>query len=416
MSTNSTPAYRDESSVHCEQTPRTAALADASRATDHELQSQAAHFDGSAPAAEILSVVPNPIAVLNAQRQIVFANPALAALTGAEQSTDLIGQRPGEVLRCVHATDHEDGCGATAYCLHCGAAKAITGAQQGRPSVQECRIMRDASEAPAALDLRVWARPHQIQHQTFTILAMEDISDEKRRETLERIFFHDVLNTVQKIQSAVELLDGANDRQASRLLAILNQSVHRLATEIETQRDLLAMENKTLELQPSPISAHGLLEELLRSYENERAAGGTGLPLARSSLRLADDSQDVTFIGDRGKLQRVLDNMIKNALEAERTGGVVTVGCRRLDLAAGKEYQRGDMVEFWVHNPTVMTTAVQRQVFQRSFSTKGGGRGLGTYSMKMLTEHYLEGWIDFSSEPGDGTVFRVRYPLRPTYV
>jgi signal transduction histidine kinase len=64
-----------------------------------------------------------------------------------------------------------------------------------------------------------------------------------------------------------------------------------------------------------------------------------------------------------------------------------------------------------VHNPGFMTRDVQLQVFQRSFSTKGAGRGLGTYSIKLLTERYLKGTVSFTTDPEAGTTFRVRYPL-----
>ena len=50
------------------------------------------------------------------------------------------------------------------------------------------------------------------------------------------------------------------------------------------------------------------------------------------------------------------------------------------------------------------------QVFQRSFSTKGSGRGLGTYSMRLLTEHYLRGSVGFTSSAAEGTTFFASYP------
>jgi sensor histidine kinase regulating citrate/malate metabolism len=92
--------------------------------------------------------------------------------------------------------------------------------------------------------------------------------------------------------------------------------------------------------------------------------------------------------------------MIKNALEACQPGQTVTVGCQ----------QDGADVLFWVHNPTVMPLNVQLQMFQRSFSTKGQGRGLGTYSMKLLSERYLKGRVAFTSREGEGTRFTVVYP------
>jgi len=42
------------------------------------------------------------------------------------------------------------------------------------------------------------------------------------------------------------------------------------------------------------------------------------------------------------------------------------------------------------------------QVFNRSFSIKGGDRGLGTYSIKLLSERYLNGEVGFTSEEGTG--------------
>jgi signal transduction histidine kinase len=54
-----------------------------------------------------------------------------------------------------------------------------------------------------------------------------------------------------------------------------------------------------------------------------------------------------------------------------------------------------------------MPREVQLQLFKRSFTTKGTGRGLGTYSMKLLTERYLKGRIAFTSSETDGTTFTV---------
>ena len=66
-------------------------------------------------------------------------------------------------------------------------------------------------------------------------------------------------------------------------------------------------------------------------------------------------------------------------------------------------------VEFWIHNPGLMSRKVQFQMFQRSFSTKGSGRGLGTYGAKLITEQYLKGGISFTSSAGEGTTFRAAY-------
>ena len=51
------------------------------------------------------------------------------------------------------------------------------------------------------------------------------------------------------------------------------------------------------------------------------------------------------------------------------------------------------------------------QVFQRSFSTKGGpGRGVGTYGARLLVQRYLGGTLSFTSVPGSGTTFVLSLP------
>jgi sensor histidine kinase regulating citrate/malate metabolism len=59
-----------------------------------------------------------------------------------------------------------------------------------------------------------------------------------------------------------------------------------------------------------------------------------------------------------------------------------------------------------------MPPEIQLQVFQRSCSTKGDGRGTGTYSIRLLSS-YLLGAASFSSTPEEGTTFHVTLPQQP---
>jgi CheY-like chemotaxis protein len=69
-------------------------------------------------------------------------------------------------------------------------------------------------------------------------------------------------------------------------------------------------------------------------------------------------------------------------------------------------------VVFSVHNQTVMPEDAQRQVFQRHFTTKGRGHGLGTYSMQRISSKYLDGCVWFAVQPQSGTTFYARYPRK----
>jgi sensor histidine kinase regulating citrate/malate metabolism len=63
-----------------------------------------------------------------------------------------------------------------------------------------------------------------------------------------------------------------------------------------------------------------------------------------------------------------------------------------------------------VRNPGWIPREIQLQLFQRSFSTKGQNRGLGTYSIKLLGEKYLNGEVGFASTQEKGTVFWLWLP------
>jgi signal transduction histidine kinase len=92
--------------------------------------------------------------------------------------------------------------------------------------------------------------------------------------------------------------------------------------------------------------------------------------------------------------------MLKNALEATDFGGTVRAGCFGVDGYA----------VFEVRNDRVMSEETRLQIFKRFYSTKGRGRGVGTYSIKLLTENYLGGRAWFESDERVGTVFRVAIP------
>ena len=162
------------------------------------------------------------------------------------------------------------------------------------------------------------------------------------------------------------------------------EAASRLIEEIESQRDLASAERGELAPKPVRIASRRLLEDLAGFYRGHEVARG-------KSIELDPGTEDVQLSADRVLLSRVLGNMLKNALEATPDGGVVKAGCRK----------DGDGLVFWVNNPAVMSEESKLQVFMRSYSTKGADRGLGTYSMKLITERYLE---------GKGTKFFARIP------
>jgi signal transduction histidine kinase len=372
-------------------------FAPAERTNLETLQQQQDLFANAGFMLDILDAVPNGLVVLNEERQIVYGNKAFCQAVQVDSDL-IVGMRPGEALNCIHAFESDGGCGTTEFCSTCGAVQAILNAQTGDKDIQECRIIRQNDcGAEDALDLRVWATPLQLNGNTYTIFAVNDISNEKRRRILERVFFHDIRNTAGAIQGLAELVALAKDPamlQEFDFGSLLDQASNQLIEEIEAQRQIMVAENGELEMELKRVQSLLLLEGVKQLYERH-------IVCEERFIQLDAESENIEMLTDPTLLKRVVGNMVKNALEACLPGETATIGCDRF----------GEFVRFYVHNPTYMSRDVQLQIFQRSFSTKGCGRGLGTYSMKLLSERYLNGRVTFQSSRQGGTVFIGLYPV-----
>jgi signal transduction histidine kinase len=345
---------------------------------------------------ELLHCVPDGVLILNEYRQIIYANRAAMDLVRATSLEALIGLRPGEYLGCSHSAECEGGCGTSRFCRYCGAVNAILHQQPGRPIVEECHLLVQRPAGEEALDLRVWASAVTFGAFPCTFFAFLDIADEKRKLFLERLFLHDIGNTATAMKGFLALLYATSEHAVQRehYMQRLDLLSDQILDEIHAHRILMAAEAGDLERNPRPLSTLGVLRDVLEAYDRPALLNGR-------SLTLAADAAEVAFESDPVLLGRVLGNMVKNAIEASVPGESVLLSC-------GPE--AGEAC-FQVHNATYMPENIRMQVFNRSFSTKGIGRGLGTYSMKFLTEHYLGGHIGFTSSELEGTCFTARYPL-----
>ncbi len=341
---------------------------------------------------ELLDSLPNLGAILNEERQTVYANKDLLDFFGIESVVHILGDRPGEILGCLHSTLEQGGCGTSEYCRFCGAVKSIMKAQEsGEKTTDECRICAEHNGTPVNYDLKITASPVILNRHKYTIITLSDISNDKRRRVLERIFFHDILNLSGSLRGMISLLQ--SDRQKFmkddflNAIALLSDQIN---DEILAQRQLLAAENNDLSVQYTDFSLRGFLQQLYASMKPWAENLGNKLHMDR-------EIPEISVYSDRTLLHRVLVNTIKNAVEASERGDAINIGVQVKEGA----------VAFWVNNPMVMPDDVRLQIFQRSFSTKGGGRGIGTYSMKLLTEKYLHGEIHFTSTNPNGTTFYI---------
>ncbi len=372
--------------------------APAERAAPATVDRQGAACRQDEALSHFMEAIPSALVLLNQSRQVVWANWKFIETIG--QSWDKIkGRRPGEVLNCIRAHESEKGCGTTEFCESCGAVNAILESRKGNQTIRECRILTGETRA---FELNVCATPFHLDGEEFTILVMLDISAQKQRELLERTFLHDLSNTVCGLLTVCELFRSRKDSDSADLNHLVKMMLHfteRIADEIESHRDLLSAERGDLTVNRTLVSSRQLLEQVKQDFSAFEIAHNKDIVIDPLSV-------EISFVTDSVLLQRVLGNMVINALEATEPGGKVSVSCmKEADM---------DALRFSIHNAGELEKEIHHQIFQRSFSTKGRGRGIGTYSMKLIGERFLGGRVWFTSSAKNGTVFSIQLPLIPT--
>ena len=222
----------------------------------------------------------------------------------------------------------------------------------------------------------------------------EDITERKQ---IEKIFFHDIMNTAGNLLNFTELLEDEdqNAEEKKELIQVFGGLAKQIINEINTHRHLLTSGKNEIKLNIKKIHSTSFLEGMLDFFDHPDIFNS-------KKINISNDSEDIEFETDETILSRIIGNMIKNSIEASSPNEEITLKCSL----------KNEMIRFSVHNSVVMPDEIQQQLFTRSVSTKGAGRGLGIYSMKYLTETYLHGSVSFTSTKEKGTIFTVSYPLK----
>ncbi|HNX34733.1 MAG TPA: HAMP domain-containing sensor histidine kinase [Kiritimatiellia bacterium] len=338
----------------------------------------------------LASLVTDLILLVNERQCIVYANREFSGESGRERC-DAVGKTLGEALNCRHAAGRT--CGACEACVECGWFQALKGCDNGLICERDCRILTLEGKA---FDFAVKAVPIPSGRKGEALWAcgLKDAFAQKRLRVLERSFFHDVTNLAVGIRGMFEILENSDAEESAVVRGMLQESAGKLVSAIERLRTLRVAENGDLRIWRSSQNPCELLQSLAQRYREE--AETRHLRVVIENLGAA-----VTFETDRELFFLVVGELLANAIEASSRDDVVTLG---FTTGAGQ-------IEFYVKNQAAMSPAEQAHVFERSFTTKGSGHGIGTYCAKLIVEHYLKGTVRFSSHACGGTEFCVSYPL-----
>lgn len=236
---------------------------------------------------------------------------------------------------------------------------------------------------------------------------------------------HEIRNPLASISGSVQILQlgtpGAaaqpdRDPEHDRLMGIVVREVDRLNVLIG---DFLRY-SRPAPTKLEPVDLGALIEEL---GEMRRGAASEGEPRIELDLE-----PDVRVMADPDQLKAVVWNLWNNALEAIEGGEAPDDGCVstrvcRLQPEAAQAQADADrkgesggsaafgpppgmaLLEIRDSGPGIPPD-VQDMIFEPFFTTKREGTGLGLATVQRLVEQH-GGSIQVSSEPGQGTCFRV---------
>ncbi len=231
---------------------------------------------------------------------------------------------------------------------------------------------------------------------------------ERARDALLATVAHDLKNPLTAIQGLAELTQQQVQRQgtpSNERIAARQESIVTAATQMTTLLnellDALQVEmGQSLALDLVPTDLVALLQRAV-AHQHE---------IAGHPLRLKASVPDLVCSVDAARLERVIGNLMANAITYSPTGAVVVVHLARESLAASawatlrvQDHGRGIPVEDLPH------------VFDRFRRGKNvgdtPGMGIGLASVRQIVEQH-GGTVTVDSQEGAGSTFTVRLPLQ----
>ncbi|MFX1238465.1 MAG: hypothetical protein ACFE8P_12195, partial [Promethearchaeota archaeon] len=218
-------------------TPPPTKYAPAERASKEELRKQVKIFKKNDILNKFLKTIPSVFVIVNKYRQVVYMNEGALDFSGMKDFLSVIGKRPGEMFGCIHHAEEEGGCGTSESCTYCGALNVVLESQKGKPSVDDCRLTCEPDQR--SFDLRIWAYPLEVEGELFTSIVIQDIKDEKRKEIYEKVFFHDIINTISGLTSILQIIREFPDKvNTEEYLDKIDYYTRNIFEEVEFHRIL----------------------------------------------------------------------------------------------------------------------------------------------------------------------------------
>lgn len=225
---------------------------------------------------------------------------------------------------------------------------------------------------------------------------------QEQREDLLRTIAHDLRTPLSVIQGQAQLLQrlagraGDGEQALARSAEAIATNAKRMNVMIQDLVDTIRFESGQLRLERSRVDLRSLVERLLGTMAE-------ALQVDRVRVRIPGDLPPV--VADPSRLERILTNLLNNALKYSPPGSEVVLSARR----------RAEEVVVSVadRGPGISPEDLPH-LFERFYRARGvrksEGLGLGLYITRMLVEaHGGKIWV--KSRPGRGSTFSFTLPI-----
>jgi two-component system CheB/CheR fusion protein len=259
----------------------------------------------------------------------------------------------------------------------------------------------------------------EVGERSFILLALEDITE---RRNMEKELHSHMENIENRLEEKTKELIEAEVMSAAGKVAIMLG--HDLRGPIQAIKGNLYLLRKSPEKAEERLKAIDDAADRMVAMVEELRTKIRDTPLAVQAVDLADlaglclketpvpkgvKTQLVVGAGlnsvmlDPLKMRRVLDNLVRNAVEAMPEGGNLAISAERV----------GSEAVIKVSDTGVgIPEEAMRRLFKPFYTTKSGGLGLGLAYCKTAVEAQ-GGSITAESKVGEGTTFTVTLPLHP---
>lgn len=249
------------------------------------------------------------------------------------------------------------------------------------------------------------------------VLAFRNFQQEQKldemKDELVNVVSHELRTPLTAIKNALSLLRGkrlgALNHQQEHFIRLAERNAEQLVDIINDLLDLSKLEAGKMQIHLEPLSLAKPISDALSSLEPQAEAKGV-------SLESTIEADLPTVHGDAASLQRVLVNLVGNAIKFTESGGRVSVEAVTVQGESGSASGRG--VKVTVSDSGVGIPGDQLEsIFDKFNQVQGGNRltttagtGLGLPICRELVKaHHGRIWAE--SDEGHGSRFSFVLPL-----